>query len=86
MFFSYIPRNVDQISIELFDEKSFTDDDLIAFVKYPLSSQIFEGNYRDEWLPLSGKLGEQKEGSINIKLSFTVFFQYFLDKLFFKSN
>lgn len=66
----YIPKNVDNIKFEIYDEKSFTDDELIAVVKFPLPESLFKSGLVDEWLPLSGKLGEQKEGSIRIRLSF----------------
>ena len=71
-YFSYIPKNVDNIKFEIYDEKSFTDDELIAVVKFPLPESLFKSGLVDEWLPLSGKLGEQKEGSIRIRLSFMV--------------
>lgn len=67
----YVPIGVDMIKFEIFDEKSFTDDDLIAVVKFPLSESLFTSGFIDERLPLSGKLGEQKEGSINIRILFT---------------
>lgn len=66
----YIPNNVDMIKFEVFDEKSFTDDDMIAVVKFPLPDTLFSTGILEEWLPLSGKLGEQKEGSINIRMEF----------------
>lgn len=67
----YIEENVDQIKFEVFDEKSFTDDELIAVVKYPIPQVLYTQGFIDEWLPLSGKLGEQKEGSLNIRILFT---------------
>lgn len=45
---------------------------MIAFVKYPFNRTLFDGVFVDEWIPLSGRLGEQKEGYINIHLFFTV--------------
>ena len=70
--FSYIENNIDHIKFEIFDEKSFTDDELIAVVKYPIPESLYTQGFIDEWLPLSGKLGEQKEGSINIRIQFMV--------------
>lgn len=67
----YIENNVDQIKFEVFDEKSFTDDEMIAVVKFPIPAILYTQGFIDEWLPLSGKLGEQKEGSINIRIVFT---------------
>ena len=45
---------------------------MIAFVNFPLPDSLFNGIFLDEWLPLSGKLGEQKEGHINIQMMYTV--------------
>lgn len=67
----YLPRNVDSLVIEIYDEKSFSDDEIIAFVKFPLPKSLFDGIFLDEWIPLSGKLGENKEGYINIQMLFT---------------
>ena len=62
------------INFEVFDEKSFTDDELIACVRFPLPESLFKSELCEEWLPLSGKLGEQKEGSLHIRIVFTVIF------------
>lgn len=45
---------------------------MVAFVKFPLPKSILDGIFLDEWIPLTGKLGEQKEGYINIQMLFTV--------------
>ena len=58
---------------------------MIAFVKYPLPESLFQGKFINEWIPLSGKLGEQKEGHINIQLQFTVILtKIALNRIFFK--
>jgi hypothetical protein len=62
------------IKFEVFDEKSFTEDEMIAVVKFPLPESLFKDGICEEWLPLSGKLGEQKEGSISIRINFMVLF------------
>ncbi len=68
-----------QISIKInikynimYFKKSFTNDEMVAFVKYPLPDSLFNGIFLDEWIPLSGKLGEQKEGHINVQIMYTV--------------
>lgn len=68
---AYVQPEVDMVSIEIFDEKSFTNDELVAFANFPLPESLFEGIFLDEWIPLSGKLGEDKEGYINIQFLFT---------------
>jgi toll-interacting protein len=68
----FLPNNVDMFVLEIFDEKSFSSDEMIAFVKYPFPDSLFQGIFLDEWIPLSGKSGELKEGHINIQILFTV--------------
>lgn len=53
-------------------KRSFSEDEMVAFVKFPFPKSMFDGIFLDEWIPLTGKLGEQKEGYINIQLLFTV--------------
>lgn len=45
---------------------------MVAYANFHLPESIFEGIFLDEWIPLSGKLGEDKEGYINIQFFFTV--------------
>ncbi|KAL5256335.1 hypothetical protein ACHWQZ_G011531 [Mnemiopsis leidyi] len=64
-------HSVRTVSVEIFDEKALTDDQRIAYAKISVPQSVFEGHTLDEWFPLSGKLGEAKEGSINLIISYT---------------
>jgi len=64
-------HSVRTVSVEIFDEKALTDDQRIAYAKIAVPQSVFEGHTLDEWFPLSGKLGEAKEGSINLIISYT---------------
>ena len=44
-------------------------DSRIAWVDVPLPENVRNGEQMDEWLPLSGKLGEEAEGTIHIVMS-----------------
>merc|ERR1711872_944602 len=69
----YLPQGVDMIHLEIFDERAFAVDDRIAWADIVISPQMLEGTVTDiidDWFPLSGKQGEEKEGSINVVLSF----------------
>jgi toll-interacting protein len=69
----YLPQNVDTIHLEIFDERACAVDDRIAWADIVISQQMLEGKVTDmldDWFPLSGKQGEEKEGSINVVLSF----------------
>ncbi len=59
--------------IEIFDECSFTADELIAWAYIPIPRAVLdEGKTVDEWFSLSGKQGEDQEGHINLVLSYSV--------------
>lgn len=60
------------ISIEVFDERSFTMDELIAWTQINIPQQIYTGETHEDWYPLSGKQGEGVEGMINLVLSYSV--------------
>ncbi|XP_046456843.1 toll-interacting protein B-like [Daphnia pulex] len=63
---SYLPTGVKSISIEVYDECALTMDELIAYGQIPIPEIVFRGESADQWLQLSGKQGEHKEGSIHM--------------------
>ncbi len=69
IFFSSLPNGVDTIHIELYDECAFTMDEKIAWAEYKIPSQIFTGETVEHWIPLDGKQGDGKEGTICLILS-----------------
>lgn len=54
------------ISLEVYDECALTMDELIAYGQIPIPEIVFRGESADQWLQLSGKQGEHKEGSIHM--------------------
>merc|ERR1711970_1624571 len=69
----YLPQAVDTIHLEIFDERAFAVDDRIAWTDIVISPRMLDGTMTDtidDWFPLSGKQGEEKEGSINVVISF----------------
>ena len=65
-----LPSGINSIFLEVFDECSFTMDELIAWAEIPITEAILCGETHEDWYPLSGKQGEGMEGMINIVLSF----------------
>ncbi|GIY07083.1 toll-interacting protein [Caerostris darwini] len=65
---SYIPRGIKTIHLEIFDERTLAPDERIAFADFELTDEALQGKFIDTWVPLNGKQGEGKEGSINITI------------------
>jgi toll-interacting protein len=69
---SLLPQGVTSIYLEIYDECSFTMDELIAWAHIPISQAVLSGETHEDWFPLSGKQGEGLEGMINLVLSYSV--------------
>jgi len=58
------------IDVEIYDECTFSPDSLIAHAAIPLTERVLaKGEMVDDWWPLSGQEGEEKEGMIHLILS-----------------
>ena len=73
-YFSFLPPGVNKIYVEVYDECSFTMDELIAWGHIDIPCQVVEkGTTYEDWYLLSGKQGDNQEGSINLVLSYQVY-------------
>lgn len=67
---AYLPNGVESIYLQIFDERAFTSDELVAWSHIMLPQGIFNQEVIDEWYQLSGPQGEGKEGVVNLVISF----------------
>lgn len=63
---SLLPAGVKSIGIEVYDECALTVDELIAYGQVTIPEAVFRMEAVEDWYPLSGKQGENKEGSIHL--------------------
>jgi toll-interacting protein len=71
-----LPQGINTITLEIFDERSFTMDELIAWTQFQIPQQVLAGETHEDWYPLNGKQGEGVEGMVNLVLSYLVFPAY----------
>ncbi|CRL04786.1 CLUMA_CG017842, isoform A [Clunio marinus] len=72
VFHTQLPAGVNKIFLEIYDECNFTVDELIAWAEVKIPDVVLErGETHDDWHALSGKIGDHKEGHIDLVLSFT---------------
>lgn len=60
---------IDSFHLEIYDEKQFSQDEKIAWLHELIPPEVFRGVTVEKWFPLSGRLGQNKEGSILLVLS-----------------
>jgi len=59
-----------EIYLEVFDERTFSIDERIAWGLIEISDDVFTGNIIDKWYTISGKQGDEKEGMLQVVLQY----------------
>jgi toll-interacting protein len=73
IFCSLLPHGVNSIYIEIYDECSFSMDELVAWTHVAIPKCVMLGETHEDWYPLNGKQGDGQEGMINLVLSYSLF-------------
>lgn len=60
---------IEHFHLEIYDERQFSLDTKIAWLYEPIPREIFMGMSVERWFPLSGQLGQNKEGSVLLVIS-----------------
>lgn len=81
-----LPQGIVNLIIEIFDEKSFTYDEKIAWVHLDIPPAVFQGTDTFEWFALSGRMGDAKEGMIHLGFKFQASTQPNLPQVYHPTN
>lgn len=65
-----VPTGYTTLTLEIFDQSTLGGDKLIATGTVSLERLLSGGPPYEDWFPLSGQQGEDKEGQINMHLSY----------------
>jgi len=68
-FHVYLLKGTKNIDVEIYDECTFTNDAIIAHSTFPIPEDVFNFEVVDDWFPLSGQEGHEKEGVLHLILS-----------------
>lgn len=68
-FHVYLLKGTKTIDVEIYDECTFTNDVMVAHSTLPIPDDVFKHVVVDEWFPLSGQEGHEKEGVLHLILS-----------------
>jgi len=68
-FHVYLLKGTKNIDIEIYDECTFTNDAMVAHSTFSIPEDVFKFMVVDDWFPLSGQEGHEKEGVLHLILS-----------------
>ena len=65
-----IPQGINKLHVEIYNERYLAPDARIAWGEFVFPEELFQGEAVEEWIALSGSQGEEKEGALNVILSY----------------
>lgn len=65
-------RGVNHVFYRFSFQRAFSMDERIAWGLIPIKEEVFSGETLEDWYPLSGKQGDDKEGMINLVFAYRV--------------
>ena len=67
-------KGIDRIHLELFDQRSFTEDSFIGECNIQIPAEVLQDQVHQHWYPLMGRdaNANENQGDILIIMSFTV--------------
>lgn len=60
---------IDSFHLEIYDQRQFSPDEKIAWLDETIPADVFRGMTIERWYPLTGRLGQNKEGSVLLVMS-----------------
>ena len=65
-------RGLNHVFYQFSFQRAFSMDERIAWGLIPIKEEVFSGETLEDWYPLSGKQGDDKEGMINLVFAYRV--------------
>ena len=62
----FVIAGTKSLDIEIYDECTFSADSMIAHTSVPFTDTVLGGEMVDDWWPLSGQEGEEREGMVGL--------------------
>lgn len=70
--FYHVPRGITNFRLEVYDERSLTDDERIAWTTITIPDTLYTSSEHrvDTWFDLSGRIGNNLEGKIHVMMNY----------------
>jgi len=65
----FLLKGTKNMDVEIYDECTFSNDAMIAHATFSIPESVFKFEVVDDWFPLSGQEGHEKEGVLHLIIS-----------------